>query len=201
LHRCAIEGLLPDRVDVRLAVPAQQGDDAWHLAPVDVPRHHRVHRRQGVPVIGASAGVFGVMLAFARFWPNTMIMVWGIIPAPAWLLVIVTTGMSLWGGYKSSDDTAHFAHLGGYVGAFLYLLWWERSRASFKKRAVSGPPEVNQKVEGWRTIDASRVHEVNRAEVVRLLEKASASGVASLTPEERVFLSNFVPKDVVPPPT
>jgi hypothetical protein len=36
---------------------------------------------------------------------------------------------------------------------------------------------------------------VNRDEVNRILDKISATGVASLTPQERVFLSNFVPPD------
>ena len=38
-------------------------------------------------IIGASGGVFGVMLAFARFWPRERIYIWGVIPVEAWLLV------------------------------------------------------------------------------------------------------------------
>jgi hypothetical protein len=46
------------------------------------------------------------------------------------------------------------------------------------------------------------VHEVNRDEVNRILDKISAKGLASLSAEERLFLSNFVPPDDrVPPPT
>jgi len=58
-----------------------------------------------------------------------------------------------------------------------------------------------KRVEAYTAIDLARVHEVNRGEVGRLLDKASKHGVSALTPEERVFLSNFVPTDVVPPPT
>jgi hypothetical protein len=36
---------------------------------------------------------------------------------------------------------------------------------------------------------------VNKEEVDRILDKISASGIASLTPQERLFLSNFVPPD------
>jgi len=153
-------------------------------------------------VIGASAGVFGVMLAFARFWPDTPIMLWMIVPVPARIMVIIMTLLSIWSGFGGvGGGTAHFAHLGGFAGAWLYLKWWERGRTDFRKRAVSGPPELVKKVDDWRSIDASRVHEVNRGEVIRLMEKALTSGVVSLTPEECVFLSNFVPKDVVPFPT
>ncbi|HEX7937643.1 MAG TPA: rhomboid family intramembrane serine protease [Gemmatimonadaceae bacterium] len=153
-------------------------------------------------VIGASAGVYGVMLAFARFWPDTIIMIWGFIPVPARILVILTTVMSIWAGFGGmGGDTAHFAHLGGFVGAWLYLKWHERKRAGFRKRAVGGTREVLKRVESYSAIDLSRVHEVNRDEVGRLLDKAAKGGVGALTPEERAFLSNFVPKDVVPPVT
>jgi membrane associated rhomboid family serine protease len=155
------------------------------------------------PIIGASGGVFGVMLAFARYWPETVILVWGIIPVPARVMVIINTVMSIWFGFGGTGgNTAHFAHLGGFAGAWLYLKWWERGRTDFKKRAVAGPVEVvNKKIEGWRSIDATRIHEVNRGEVLRLIEKASKNGIGALTPEERLFLSNFVPTDTVPPPT
>src|SRR3954468_116766 len=50
------------------------------------------------PIIGASGGVFGVMLAFAYFWPDAPIMIWGIIPVPAAVLVVITTILALFGG-------------------------------------------------------------------------------------------------------
>lgn len=157
----------------------------------------------GSAVIGASAGVFGVMLAFARYWPDTPIMVWMVIPVPARILVLITTVMSIWSGFGGGGgNIAHFAHLGGYGGAWLYLRWLDRASGAFRKRAVGGSAEAAMKLSGWRGIDLARVHQVNRDEVSRLLDKAEKEGVASLTPEERVFLSNFVPAaDVVPPTT
>ena len=44
-------------------------------------------------------------------------------------------------------------------------------------------------------MDRNSIHAVNRDEVDRILDKISASGIASLTPQERQFLSNFVPPD------
>jgi len=153
-------------------------------------------------IIGASAGVFGVMLAFARFWPDTTIMIWGIIPVKARMLVIITTLMALWSGFgRVSDGVAHFAHLGGYVGAWLYLKWIERRLGDFRKKAVGPRPEATKKLEGWHTIDVTRIHPVNRDEVQRLINKASTGGMAALTPEEALFLSNFVPTNGSPPPS
>jgi hypothetical protein len=54
----------------------------------------------------------------------------------------------------------------------------------------------------WKKVDPRSVHEVNRDEVNRILDKISAKGLNSLTPQEKLFLSNFVPPDDrVPPPT
>jgi membrane associated rhomboid family serine protease len=150
------------------------------------------------PIIGASAGVFGVMLAFAHYWPNDVIMIWGIIPVPARLLVILTTILAFWMGFGGSrDGVAHFAHLGGYAGAWLYLLLMDRSRKAFRKKASAPLPAAAEKVDTgrWKAIDVSKIHAVNREEVNRILDKISAQGIGALTPEERLFLSNFVPAD------
>ncbi len=155
----------------------------------------------GAPILGASAGVFGVMMAFAHFWPDVPINIWGIIPVPARLFVIGTTVLAFWGGFGGGrGGIAHFAHLGGYAGAYLYLKWLERSRTAFKQQMTAAPPEATRRVQGWNSIDLGTVHEVNRGEVNRILDKISATGVGSLTGQERVFLSNFVPPDDRVPP-
>jgi membrane associated rhomboid family serine protease len=154
------------------------------------------------PIIGASAGVFGVTLAFAYYWPDAIIHVWGIIPVPARMMVILTTVMSLWAGFGGrGGGIAHFAHLGGYVGAYLYLKWLERGRTSFKKKVMAVPPAADRSIAAWKSVDRSKIHEVNREEVDRILDKISAQGIGSLTPQEKIFLSNFVPPDDRVPPT
>jgi membrane associated rhomboid family serine protease len=152
-------------------------------------------------VLGASAAVFGVMLAFAWFWPDAPIHIWGIIPIKARTLVIITTLLSLWSGFGGvRGNVAHFAHLGGYVGAFLYLKWLDRKRLEFRKKATSGPPVRELKFTKRPDVDIQKVHEVNRAEVNRILDKISAHGMSALTPQERLFLSNFAQPDDRPPP-
>jgi membrane associated rhomboid family serine protease len=147
-------------------------------------------------LIGASAGVFGVMLAFAFFWPEERIHIWGVIPVPARMLVIISTLMAFWFGFGGVQrGVAHFAHLGGYAGAYLYLKWLDRKRGSFKRLATSPPPEAKQRVENWKAIDLAKVHQVNRDEVNRILDKISREGIGALTSQERLFLANFVPPD------
>jgi membrane associated rhomboid family serine protease len=147
-------------------------------------------------IIGASAGVFGVMLAFAHFWPNAPLLIWGIFPVPARMLVIFTTILTIWSGFTGvGGNVAHFAHLGGYAGAWLYVRWLDRASGAFRRKATAAPATVTKQLEGWRTIDLSKVHEVNREEVGRLLEKIRLHGLGALTGPERVFLSGFLPND------
>jgi membrane associated rhomboid family serine protease len=154
----------------------------------------------GAAVLGASAAVFGVMLAFAWFWPDMPIHIWGIIPIPARMLVIITTVLSLWSGLGGvRSNVAHFAHLGGYAGAFLYLKWLDRKRGQFRKRATTAPPVKELKFTKRPEVDLQKVHEVNRDEVNRILDKISAHGMSALTPQERQFLSNFAPEERKPP--
>jgi membrane associated rhomboid family serine protease len=146
-------------------------------------------------IVGASGAVFGVQLAFAMFYPRDKIFIWGIIPVEARLLVILMTAVTLYGGFKGGGGVAHFAHLGGYIGAFLYLKWAEKRSPSRQWQAkVAGPPPKTIPVGDWRRVNLAMVHEVNRDEVQRILHKIEEKGEGSLTAQERVFLGHFVPK-------
>ncbi len=150
------------------------------------------------PIVGASGAIFGVMLAYARFWPRDRIYIWGVLPIEARWLVIGYTVLSLWWGFGGgASGTAHFAHLGGFVGGFLCLLYMQKHQGSkrFRKQATAVPQAKDALVGDWRKVDRTRIHAINREEVDRILDKISKSGIASLTPQEKLFLSNFVPPD------
>lgn len=152
-------------------------------------------------IIGASAGVFGVMMAFAYYWPRDLIYIWGIIPVQARWLVAITTVLTLWSGLGGSrGGVADFAHLGGYAGAYLYLQWLGRGKKRFKEKAVAAPRPTDRSLANWRNVKAEGVHELTREELNRILDKINADGLGSLTPDERRFLSNFVPADDRTPP-
>src|SRR6185503_19971937 len=100
-------------------------------------------------------------------------------------LVVITTLLSLWSGLGGvGGNVAHLAHLGGFAGAFLYLKWLDRKRGEFKKRATAAAPVREPKFTKRPDVDRQKVHEVNRAEVHRILDKISAHGMSSLTPQE-----------------
>ena len=88
-----------------------------------------------VPTLGASGGVFGVLLAFAMLYPQRRVMlIFPPIPMPAWLLV---TGYGLVelasGVFGMQQGVAHFAHLGGMLGALIVLLAAPRARQPIQR--------------------------------------------------------------------
>ena len=149
------------------------------------------------PTVGASGGVFGILLAFALYFPRRIIvLIIPPIPMPAWLFVILYGLIELYLGVTGTQQgVAHFAHLGGYLGAWVYLIWMERRSPAKQWKAKLEKPGKKVDLGNWKHIDTKSIHEVNRAEVDRILDKISSKGVDSLTPQERTFLSHFAPPD------
>ena len=146
-------------------------------------------------IVGASGAVFGVQLAFAKFYPRDKIYIWGIVPIEARVLVVIMTVVSLWGGLSGGGGIAHFAHLGGYVGAWVYLRWAEKRTPTAQwKEKLAGPVSSTIAIGNWRGVNLEAVHELNRDEVKRILDKLETQGEGSLTSQERVFLGHFTPK-------
>jgi len=86
------------------------------------------------PTLGASGGVFGILLAFAWYFPRAKVGVYLIIPMPAWLFVTIYGLAELFFGVTGSQQgVAHFAHLGGMLGGALCILYW-RARRRFGLR-------------------------------------------------------------------
>jgi membrane associated rhomboid family serine protease len=80
------------------------------------------------PTVGASGGVFGLLLAYGMFFPRRIVMlIFPPIPMPAWLFVIVYAALELYLGVTGTQaGVAHFAHLGGMLGGFIMLRVWRR---------------------------------------------------------------------------
>jgi len=85
------------------------------------------------PTIGASGGIFGVLLAFGMLYPHVRIMLlFPPIPMPAWLFVIGYGALELVLGVTGTEaGVAHFAHLGGMFGGLLLIQYW-RGRLPLK---------------------------------------------------------------------
>jgi membrane associated rhomboid family serine protease len=85
------------------------------------------------PTIGASGGVFGLLLAFALSFPNrVVVLLFPPIPMPAWLFAALYGVLEVVLGLTgTSKGVAHFAHLGGMVGGFLLIMSWRRRHRRF----------------------------------------------------------------------
>ena len=87
------------------------------------------------PTVGASGGLFGLLLAFGMTFPDrTIIPLFPPIPMKAKVFVALYGGLELLLGVTgSASGVAHFAHLGGMLGGFLMLRYW-RGQSPFSKR-------------------------------------------------------------------
>ncbi len=88
----------------------------------------------GGPTIGASGGLFGLLLAFAMIFPDRIILLFFVIPMKAKYLVILYGLAELYqGAYVMNSGIAHFAHLGGMLGGLLTIRYW-RGQLPFRRR-------------------------------------------------------------------
>jgi membrane associated rhomboid family serine protease len=153
-------------------------------------------------LIGSSAAMYGLMLAFAMNWPTTPIYVWGIFPVQArWLVafLFVVSLVSAFGNPGPGGGVSHLAHLGGIVTGFIYLkLDWrasaklDRLKKSTRVRRLAIVPRDEAEEEGAGQsmgAPAARVDERHLLDAVdRVLDKISAEGMSSLTADERRLL-------------
>ncbi len=152
-------------------------------------------------VVGASAAIYGVALAFAMAWPDEPIYVFP-LPQPVsakWLVTFVVGISFVLALFSVSDGVAHLAHLGGFATGFLYLKAadWRLARAERQLRRASEPSVlVHPAARAARGSDPGAKpgrpeHDPTQVEIDRVLDKISARGIDSLTPAERKFLAEM----------
>jgi membrane associated rhomboid family serine protease len=85
--------------------------------------------------VGASGGIFGLLLAFGVAFPRRKLMlIFPPIPMPAWLFVTLYGLLELYLGLTGSNPgVAHFAHLGGMLGGLPLLLYWGLQRGAARR--------------------------------------------------------------------
>ncbi|HEY5366717.1 MAG TPA: rhomboid family intramembrane serine protease [Casimicrobiaceae bacterium] len=85
------------------------------------------HAMGGVyPTIGASGGVFGLLFAYAVYFPrNRVMLLFFPVPVPARIFVVIYAALELFFGVTGTQaGVAHFAHLGGLVGGAALIYYW-----------------------------------------------------------------------------
>ncbi len=79
----------------------------------------------GIPTIGASGLVYGILLAYGLIFPNRLIYLYFLFPIKAKYFVLIFGAIELYASWSgSSDNIAHLAHLGGMLFGFVYLRYY-----------------------------------------------------------------------------
>ncbi|UOA26736.1 rhomboid family intramembrane serine protease [Pseudosulfitobacter sp. DSM 107133] len=106
----------------------------------------------GVPTVGASGAIAGVMGAYLLLFPKAkvdiliiLIVFFRIFPIPAWVMLMVWFGMQFIGGLGANPDAggvAYWAHTGGFVAGLVFAipLWLRRGGTGFWSRNHGQPP-------------------------------------------------------------
>jgi len=154
-------------------------------------------------VVGASAGAFGLVAAFAMMNPERVLtfLLFLCIPVSmkAWVLLLISGALALYGLLFSKDNIAHAAHLGGMLCGmgfvFAMAKGWSLSSWLPKPAPSSRPRELvtasTARKKAWSKAgpepEATPEEFISR-EVDPILDKISAHGIHSLTERERRIL-------------
>jgi membrane associated rhomboid family serine protease len=130
-------------------------------------------------VIGASGALFGLMFAFAKFFPTQQFLILFLFPVQARYAVIIFGAIELL-SILSNDRIAHITHLGGALFAFAYFKLESRGAHMLNRWR-------NRQVEQIRKAAKRTQEETGQAmiDIDPILKKISQSGMGSLTREEK----------------
>jgi membrane associated rhomboid family serine protease len=146
---------------------------------------------QGGMLIGASGGVMAVLALFIWHHPHDTLLLWGVLPVPAWALGVLYFFLDLRGAATGTSNVAHTAHIAGAVFGLLYA-WRGWSLDGF----VALPARLfrGRRMRVVRPDDDAPERDVENQQSLHdaidtILAKISRSGESSLTPEERDTLT------------
>jgi membrane associated rhomboid family serine protease len=135
------------------------------------------------PLVGASAGVFGVIMASAFLAPSAEVLVFLIIPMPlrnlAYTLVAVALLTLFVGGDNAGGEAAH---LGGAIAGFWLIRHPHTLHALFDWMGTFDPTSRSRRVR------SARRRGMDTAEIDRILDKIQRQGLHSLSASERQAL-------------
>lgn len=156
--------------------------------------------------IGASGAVFGVMIAFAMFFPDRYVFIYFLIPVKAKYLIAILVIFEFM-SVSEPSVVAHLAHIGGAVTGFFFLIIDKKNHFgfrtllnNFKKSRTFGSgynfrrpaPKQRQDIEDAEFYDVTNKHkdedEVTQEEIDRILDKISQSGYKNLSNREKKIL-------------
>jgi len=159
--------------------------------------------------IGASGSVYGVLIAYALFFPDNLIFLYFLIPVKAKYLIGFLIVIEFLAIDSASSGVAHLAHLGGALFGFLFIMFDKNSFVELKnvfKRSYfyrsnnksqknifdnfAGTFKRNSNVDeaNYYDINHKNDEEVSQAEIDAILDKISKSGYQNLSEQEKKIL-------------
>jgi len=167
----------------------------------------------GAPTIGASAGVFGVMLAFAMYFPDRPIYLYFLFPIKAKYLIGFMVIIEFF-SVGNQTMVAHLAHVGGIITAFAFIMLDRKQKinvnswvnsfknlfsgknknpySSFKNSTSRFSKPKNNDIQEAKFFDINEETKGNKKptqeEIDRILDKISQSGYQNLTAAEKKIL-------------
>lgn len=152
-----------------------------------------------IPIIGASGPVYGLLVAFAMLYPDAVVYLYFLIPVKAAHMAILFGIVEFFmGASHATPGVARFAHLGGMVTGYLYIRWWWVWKLKIKtafRSLVSGDEDdeaaAPRRAVRRRAPAAPRAPDDDMAEIDRILDKILATGLESLTENERALMRRY----------
>ncbi|MCR4736481.1 MAG: rhomboid family intramembrane serine protease [Treponema sp.] len=72
-------------------------------------------------LMGASGAIYSVLFAYAVTFPRSVIYIWGLIPVPAPILVLIYAVIEFFSQFFGGGNVAHMTHLFGFFSAWSYF--------------------------------------------------------------------------------
>ena len=140
------------------------------------------------PTVGASGAIFGVLLAFGMMFPERYIYIYFLLPVKTKYFVAGYAVIEFLSGLGnrtmgSGSNIAHFAHLGGMVVGYLYIMIRRNDGSISRMLRKFSLPKKQKGPVLWQ--GGGQGDDVSEAEIDRILDKISSRGYDSLTAEEK----------------
>jgi membrane associated rhomboid family serine protease len=134
-------------------------------------------------VVGASAAVFGLYLAYGILFPNNPVYIYFLFPVKAKYFVAVIALFQLAYGISGPSGVAYFAHLGGMVAGLFFF-----SREIANTRSWH---RVASLVSNYRQTRRKGYEEQEMAKIDSILDKIASKGYENLSSTEKRILENY----------
>jgi len=143
-----------------------------------------------IPTIGASGAIYGLLVAYAFLFPDSIIYLYFFIPIKAKHLVIFLGIISFLSGLsESQSNISHFGHLGGLLIGYIYLKYFYQKDYFNLKNLFGKLFTVGKLKKSSFKFDSDEELELKTN---LILDKILIKGVNSLTEEEKNIMDEYI---------